>query len=134
MSTSFTGVPAGEIDGYWPHVCGYFVGISERSGGRFAPVDYFNSFKDRSRQLWIAAKDDRVTMVLVTEVRDYPRKKVAALIACAGEGRGDWLHYLQVIEDWARSQGCEAIEAEARPGWARVLGWKKTHVFLEKGL
>lgn len=132
MSTEFTGVPADRIDDYWPHVSGLIENIAGRSGRRFSAQDYYESFKDRGRQLWVAVTDGDVVMALITEIRTYPGKRVAALVACAGERRGDWLHYLTTVEKWAKAQGCEAIEAEARPGWERVLGWRRTHVILEK--
>ena len=134
MLTKFTGIPADTVDEWWPRVSGLIDNIAERSGGRFWTEDYREAFKDRSRQLWAAVKGDQVVMVLITEIRAYPRLKTAALIACAGDRRGDWLHYLTVVEAWAKAQGCEAVEAEARPGWERILGWRKTHVILEKEL
>jgi len=121
-----TGVPAAEVEALWPRVAAHFEGVAARSGGRFAPEDWRRAFRDRSRQLWVAhepagAGIGEVRAVLATEVRSYPGRRVAALVACSGSGREDWIGFLPLVEAWARAQACAAIEAEARPGWRRVL-------------
>lgn len=139
---AFTGVPAAEVEALWPGVAAHFAGIAARSRGRFAPRDWRRAFRDRSRQLWVAHEPagtaiGEVRAVLATELRRYPGRRVAALVACSGSGREDWIGFLSLVEAWARAQGCAAIEAEARPGWRRVLaphGYAATHVILEKEL
>lgn len=139
---AFTGVPAPEIEALWPGVAAHFHGVAARSRGRFSGQDWRRSFLDRSRQLWVAhapAGDGigEVRAVLATELRRYPGRRVAALVACSGAGREDWIGFLPLVEAWARAEGCAAIEAEARPGWRRVLaphGYAATHVILEKEL
>ena len=139
---TFTGVAAAEVDALWPSVAAHFEGVAARSRGRFSGQDWRRSFIDRSRQLWVAhapagAAIGEVRAVLATELRQYPGRQVAALAACAGSGREDWTGFLAVVEAWARTQGCAAIEAQARPGWRRVLapyGYAATHVILEKEL
>ena len=45
------------------------------------------------------------------------------------------MHLISEVEDWARTQGCDIMEAEARPGWARSMKeYKKTRIILEKWL
>lgn len=139
---AFTGVPAAEVDALWPGVAAHFEGVAARSRGRFSGQDWRQSFLDRSRQLWVAhapagAGIGEVRAVLATELRRYPGRRVAALVACSGAGREDWTGFLPLVEAWARAEGCAAIEAEARPGWRRVLaphGYAATHVILEKEL
>ena len=134
---TFTGVPAAEIEALWPSVATHFEGVAARSGGRFVAEDWRRSFLDRSRQLWVAQECNAFRMALATEVRQYPQRQVAALVACSGSGRADWVDFLSLVEAWARAQGCAAIEALGRPGWKRVLaphGYAATHVILEKEL
>ena len=140
---AFTGVPHGEVEALWPRIAGHFEGVAALSRGRFAAADWRRSFRDRSRQLWAAhepaadAVVGPVRAVLATEVRQYPGRRVAALMACTGAGREDWTGFLPIVEAWARAQGCTAVEAQARPGWQRVLrphGYAATHVFIEKEL
>lgn len=100
--------------------------------GKNEPQDYLDTLSEGRQQLWLSGRNGTPVMVLVTEIRDYPRKRVAALVVCIGEGREDWLSHLTTVEGWAKGQGCKALLAEARPGWERVLGWKKTHVVLER--
>ena len=89
-------------------------------------------------QLWIAvdrSEPERIEAVCVTEIVSYPRERRCGLVFCAGDESGRWLHHLDAIADWARGQGCAALELQGRPGWERRLPeWKKTHVLLRKRL
>lgn len=134
LTTSFHGIRKELVDMTWPIVAPLIERACERSGGKYIASDFFATTREGAQQLWVAAKDGVPTMALITEIRNYPQKRVAALVVCIGEGREDWLAHLETVEDWAKAQGCEAILAEARPGWERVLGWQKTHVILEKEL
>ena len=87
----------------------------------------------RARRL----RDENITAIAITEIVDFPRRKICRLLACTGTGADRWLDKLAEIEDWARHRGCTAIEPIARPGWERKLtarGYRKTHVVLEKSL
>ena len=87
-------------------------------------------------QLW-AVVGEAIEAIVLTEIAEYPRRRLCRVLAAAGAGRARWLHLLGTIEEWARAQGCTAIEPVARPGWERALaplGYRKTHVILEKEL
>jgi hypothetical protein len=48
-----------------------------------------------------------------------------------------WVHVMDEIANWAKSEECTHVESWARPGWERVLKqyqFKKTHVLLERKL
>jgi hypothetical protein len=54
-----------------------------------------------------------------------------------GNNRENWQHYISIIEDFAKQNGCDKMELIARPGWERVLkqfNYTKSHVVLDKNL
>ncbi len=89
-------------------------------------------------QLWLAVDGSgRHHAVAVTEIVQYPRCSVCAVLACTGEDAADWAPLIQGIETWARERGCRTIEPRCRPGWEKLLkphGYRRTHSILEKPL
>ncbi len=121
----------------WEKVRGLVASACARSGGKYAAVDVLRLALGGAMQLWAAMDGDAAKAVAITEVTAFPRRLVCRVLACTGEGPESWLGHLAAIETWARAQGCTAIEPVARPGWERLLkplGYRKTHVILEKPL
>ena len=75
-------------------------------------------------QLWPAEKS-----CLVTEIIKYPKKKVLNVFL----GGGDLTEILEMHEsviNWAKQQGCTALNMTGRFGWKKPLakhGWEPMH-------
>ncbi len=107
----------------------------ERSRGKQDGDDIAAAIETGRMQLWLLAAPGQIAAIALTEISEYPRKKVCRVIACVGEGRERWQHHLAGIEDWAKEIGCDGMELVARKGWARVMSdYELTHVMLEKGI
>lgn len=133
------GVGAEDIPLAWPMVQEFIETACQTTRGRWTPESIFDGLTDRRLQLWVAIQDTssgkcRITACAVTEINNYPGKKVCTVMFGCGDGRENWQHHMATIEAWAREQGCNAIEAVARKGWAKLLDWDFTHVFIEKEL
>lgn len=104
--------------------------------GRLLARDVLDLVLAGRMQLWVAHEPpEAIRAVCLTEVIDYPRKRVCRIVALFGRGFRAWVPMRGEIEAWARRQGCGAMEAVARLGWARVApDYELTHVFLEKEL
>jgi hypothetical protein len=92
-------------------------------------------------QLWILwnkeNKDKKYYGVVITEVIQRPLIKVLNIRIMVGNNRENWQHYISIIEDFAKQNGCDKMELIARPGWERVLkqfNYTKSHVVLDKNL
>jgi hypothetical protein len=75
-------------------------------------------------QLWIGWDVERKQPVGagVTEIFDYPRRRVCFLVLWASEApRSTWLSCLATVEHWASAKGCVAMRLLGRKGWGRVL-------------
>ncbi len=86
-------------------------------------------------QLW-AVVDREIKAVVGTEIGEAPSGLVTCCVRfCVGAGFRKWIHLLDVIEDYARANGCHRVETWARKGWAKHLPeYKLTHVLLERDL
>lgn len=130
------GVVAAFIPLWWDAARPYIEHALDRGHGEFLPDDIRTCLLSRAMQLWLLRRNDEIRGALVTEIADYPRLRtvILRLFSADRELRGQWEPLLAVIEDWARDQGCAAIEIFGRPGWARRLDYELTHVVLRKEL
>jgi hypothetical protein len=83
---------------------------------------------------WLISDGASVRGVVVTQILEGSKAKQLFIRHVAGEGVADWLHFLETIETWARSIGCQTIELIGREGWERLLGWNRQAVLLRKDL
>lgn len=96
----------------------------EYSGGTHDIIDIYEGIYKGTMQLWPAEKS-----CLVTEIIVYPKKKVLNIFL----GGGDLTEILDMHDDvinWAKAQGCEALNMTGRFGWKKPLaahGWEPMH-------
>jgi hypothetical protein len=74
-------------------------------------------------------------VAVVTAQERTEKRLVCTILACAGSGMDGWLHLLELIEDYARAEGCAAVRLFGRKGWQRKLAEYHTKlVVMEKTL
>jgi hypothetical protein len=118
----------------WPMAMPLLAAPIEMSRGCFLPEDVQALCAAGNGQLWLAFEGDDVLSAYVTEIYQYPRKRVVrALFAGGKPGTMDrWLEpMVAAIERWARETWqCQGIEAIGRKGWTRVLDGEQVGVYL----
>lgn len=75
-------------------------------------------------QLWVAwdVVGRESLGALVTELADHPTGLRVARVLCLGGARfEEWAFRIRVLEEWARAEGCRALELVGRKGWGRVF-------------
>jgi hypothetical protein len=129
------GIPAHVVDDVWDEVRPWIAAACKRSRGKFDENDIRIGLLERDDQLWIW-RTETAYAVGVTRIVVHPKKKVCAIRLVTGRNRREWeKECIARIESWAKSQGCEAMELQARPGWKSVLpDYDMTHIVLEKRL
>lgn len=122
----------------WPQIGAFVAQMADRSSDKFMTADLIKAVSLQQMQLWAVVTEEAKPLgCAMSETITFPRRKVSRMIGGTGKDIGLWLDHIPTFEDWARSIGCSANEALARPGWEKVLaplGYKKTHVLLEKQL
>jgi hypothetical protein len=101
------------------------------SGGTHTIDDVLAQIESGEAQLWW---DDDGTVV--TEIYDYPGKKVLHFWLAAGELNGVIRQSHRAME-WGREQGCTTANLVGRRGWERALaaeGWGARLTLMTKEL
>lgn len=132
-------VPLPFLRELWPSVSDMIANVAERSDGRWTPRNIAERLATQDWQLWVVY-DGSIKACLATECfREASGLKVARIVFCTGIGAKQWVDLVDVIEEWARGEGCKKLETLCRKGWFKHLSksvhdYKMTHVLLEKDL
>lgn len=92
----------------------------EYAGGTHTIEDLLDQIKRGDAQLWTSEN-----ACIVTEVQDFPRKRVLHFWLAAG-GLHPVIALSRDVLDWSKSIGCASATLTGRRGWEKVLaseGW-----------
>lgn len=120
----------------WPIAYPFLEPAIKRTGGRLDEATIFKGLMTGELVLWMIFRGGPFA-ALVTQVFDWPSGlRVARCLLAGGTDHADWYKHFDVVEVWAKEQGCTILEAWGRPGWEKSLsrerGWRRTGVEMEK--
>ena len=110
-----------DVDGVWPLAERHLL-KSYRSNDQNIPINLRLDLRRGIRQLWLVTRGD-VTIIAagVTAIHELRSGNVLKIEQFGGSSMGEWLHLLEEVEAYARSQGCKKVMWEGRRGWTRLL-------------
>lgn len=101
--------------------------------GAFEPSDICDACERGDMQLWLATRDDEVLAAVVSEITNYPRKRVVGVPFIGGKEMGAWFPLmLETIEAWSKEMGCVGMQGGARRGWAKLAKMEEVGCILWK--
>lgn len=128
-------VPAQYVDTCWDKIEGFIAKAAKYTYGRYTVSNIYDIVKEGEYQLWVAFDKETFKGAVVTNIMNYPQKKVLCMQFCGGEELKLWKQpMLDLLKRFARDLGCEGIESTGRPGWAKIFendGYKATWVTYE---
>ena len=96
----------------------------------YTPQDIIDGLIQDRFQLFISW-EDHVESAVITEIAEYPQKKICRYFLAGGNNMDNWLEPIQkAIEQFARDTQCNAIEVAGRKGWARKLKGYEQKIYL----
>lgn len=125
------GIPSTDLQIVWKDVKPFIEDALKLGDGRWTLDSIYQSIQSKDRQLWITL-DPGVKAVGITEIINYPGKKVCNMFLVAGE-LNFIVPFFPEFREWAKEEGCSTIELYGREGWQKVLkdsGWKRAGVIL----
>lgn len=129
-------IPNHSVDPLWGKLKSYFEGVAKYTHGRFTANDIRERLKNKPFQhLWVAHEGEDIKGFVITEFCSYPQMKVLVMHFTGGIEIETWKQpMLKQLQDFARMNGCEAIESFGRSGWVKVFkedGYEALSVFYE---
>jgi hypothetical protein len=115
----------------WPLVDKYVEDSLKFAQGCFLPVDIRDFCTQGKMQLWIATRGDSVLAAVVSEITDYPRKRICAVPFIGGKDLRSWFRKMLItIETWSKEMGCVGMQGGARRGWGKLANMDEVGVVL----
>jgi len=119
--------PLDELAERWRYIAPLLAKSTLRAGGAYEPVDVLRAAFAGQFGIWICEIDRKVAAVIVTEIKQYPRRRALEMIFAGGSNMEMWIKPLiEAIDRHARETGCQCITTLGRPGWLRAWGAEAT--------
>jgi len=124
----------------WPSARPHIVrALGEDTVEHYRPQDILALLLQAKARLWVAWDAERRAVIgaVVTEIIEFPnglRELRAWLVG--GRNMKQWFKPgMEMLEDFARAQGCSYVTGGFRKGWLRIdRGMKQTGITLSKAL
>ena len=124
-----------DIELVWDEVIPLVEKALSHAEGELIPSDIRKHLDTGDLRLWVALEDKDIIASMVTEIIQYPRKKIVRVITVAGKDMSMWYDFLPMLEGYAVRNGCSSLEAWTRKGMTRKLkDWKHSYDIITKDL
>ena len=126
---------AEDVDMVWDETYPFIKKALRHAEGELKPEDIKKHLDSGDLRLWVALKDKDVIASMVTEIIQYPRKRIVRVITLAGKDMNLWYDFLPMVEGYAIRNGCSSLEAWTRRGMTRKLkDWNHSYDVITKDL
>jgi hypothetical protein len=107
---------------YWPTLGPMLKDSLDHGVGESSLTDYMRKILCYETQLWAFMDDDnKLKGTGLTKFIQYENHKTLHIIACSGVDWDEWAEQYYVVEQFAKDNGCKAVEQWGRKGWSRIL-------------
>ena len=119
--------PLDELAERWKDISPHLAKSTRRAGGAYEPIDLLRGAFAGQFGIWICEVGDDIQGAVVTEIKQYPRRRALEVIAAGGSDMPIWIKSLvAALDQHARATGCACITSLGRPGWLRAWGAEAT--------
>lgn len=124
----------GELNGVWALVERPLQDVLDLSG-QYNASDAYRLIKAGDWQMWLCYHGTTLDSVVITTIKQFPRRRECIIIAATGVRMKDWIHHLEKVEAWALKMGCSKVRVFGRQGWERALkDYRRAHIVIEKDI
>lgn len=117
----------------WPLVEKYVADSLVYAKGVYLPEDIRGFCIEGKMQMWIAVRGESVLAAVITEVMDFPRKRMISVPFIGGRDMRSWFRkMLATVEAWSKEMGCTGMQGGARRGWGKLAKMEEIGVILFK--
>jgi len=128
-----------DVDHYAPYAVKFIQQALEQTDGETSLESILSDIGTQERQLWIVKDHDRYIAALVTQIysHNHTNYKIGEITIAGGEDHHLWDHFVDLVGDWFKSQGCISMDIVGRQGWHRLYknrGFKIKYQILRRHL
>ncbi len=69
----------------WHRVEPMLQKVVDHTEGELQPEDFLENIVNKYMHLWLSVEDTEITMAMVTQIIEYPRRKTLRIIAISGK-------------------------------------------------
>jgi hypothetical protein len=127
-----------EILERWKEIAGMLRRATVRTNGCFEPEDVLAQICGGRCTMLFVERGSALQAVAVTEIRDFPRKRVLDVGFIGGQAGSDtgvavWAPLLtEHLNTMARAVGATLLSGCGRIGWARVAGFRLNGAYVTR--
>lgn len=120
----------------WHRVEPMLQKVVDHTEGELQPEDFLENIVNKYMHLWLSVEDTEITMAMVTQIIEYPRRKTLRIIAISGKNfKKTHSQFNDIIESFAIQTGCSGLELWGRKGWKKMLpDWENNYIVFTKNL
>jgi len=130
---SLCGILSTQVNDVWQFIKENIASALNYADDKYSVDDILGFIRDKKMQLWVVIDQDfAIHASIVTQIVNYPRKKVMLIVIVAGVKLNEWEHIIRNLVQYAKSHDCHSIEAFGRSGWEKKvkhLGFTKIHTY-----
>jgi len=113
-------MPVSHVAQAWP-LAVPFLSKAEKAGALQSVAEWMRDCLNGTKQLWLLWAQDQCHGAGITSLIEAPQGKTCVIDGFAAQTGSAWLPTLEVVEAWARSQGCVRVRVYGRVGWTEKL-------------
>lgn len=125
--------PPANVRRVFPLVEKYIADALVFTHGAWEPSDVCDACEAGRMQLWLASRGDDVLAAVVSEVTNFPRRRIVSVPFIGGKELRSWFRkMLATVEAWSKEMGCDGMQGGARRGWGKLANMEEVGVVLWK--
>jgi hypothetical protein len=91
--------------------------------GCYEPIDLLAMAMRGQVGIWVCEVDGAIEAAVVTEIKQYPRRRILEVLFAGGTKMRVWLPRLvEVLDEHGEQAGCSHVASAGRRGWAKAWG------------
>lgn len=121
----------------WPKVEPFLVSAMMKWLPLYRSSDLLDNVQEDKMQLWIITdnKEEKLYGAGLTQIHAYPLAKLLNVFLLGGKDMKKWKNdFPAAVELFAKSQGCEYLQAIGRRGWTYIPNGFESAVVMNKAL
>jgi hypothetical protein len=106
---------------YWDSVKDGLQASLDVDHNKYTLDDIKNALDAQKMQLW-AIHDGALKCVFVTQISNYPNRRILECLALNGKHPKQWISFLlENMYDYAKENNCDYMETGGRKGWEKMF-------------